>query len=195
MQTIMRNFGATLGVVGIVLLSACTSTDSTLNGADQGAYNTRGVSDTFGYNPDGSINGGAGNNGNTAGLTGSNGFASNNGIVGGPSASQASRIVYFDFNSAQVRQDSRAIVEAHARYLMQHPGNVAYLEGHADERGTREYNVALGERRNNTVRQLMSVFGVNPQQIRTISYGEERPLVLGSDEASYAQNRRVEIAY
>jgi peptidoglycan-associated lipoprotein len=107
----------------------------------------------------------------------------------------ADRVVYFDFDSAEIRADSRPVVEAQARYLAGNPSAATVLEGHADERGTREYNIALGERRANTVRQLMTAFGVSPQQIRTLSYGEERPAVDGGDEASYAQNRRVEIVY
>jgi peptidoglycan-associated lipoprotein len=170
----------------VVLLSACTTTDSVVTDSqsqpDQsgGAYDTRGVSDTYGYNPDG---------------TPISGQPSGGQIVGGPSAGQASRIVYFDFDSAQVRADSRPIVQAHANYLVANPGALAYLEGHADESGTREYNVGLGDRRNSTVRQLMIAMGVSPQQIQTISYGEERPVATGRDDASYDQNRRVEIAY
>ncbi|MCP5419351.1 MAG: peptidoglycan-associated lipoprotein Pal [Gammaproteobacteria bacterium] len=105
------------------------------------------------------------------------------------------RVVYFDFDSADIRSDSRPIVEVQARYLIKNPAAATVLEGHADERGTREYNIALGERRANAVRQLMIAYGVSPQQIRTLSYGEERPAVDGHDESAYALNRRVEIVY
>jgi len=116
-------------------------------------------------------------------------------VIGGPDAPQTSRIVYFDFDSTEIRADSRPIVEAHARYLLDNPGAATVLEGHTDERGTREYNIGLGERRAEAVRRLMSAYGVAPSQIRTVSYGEESPASFGQDEIQYAQNRRVEIVY
>lgn len=105
------------------------------------------------------------------------------------------RVIYFDFDSSEVKPEYRPIIEAHARFLQENPNVVSILEGHADEQGSREYNVALGNRRAETVRQLMSLYGITLQQLHTLSYGEERPAVAGSDEASYAQNRRVEIVY
>ncbi|HRX71697.1 MAG TPA: peptidoglycan-associated lipoprotein Pal [Candidatus Competibacteraceae bacterium] len=113
----------------------------------------------------------------------------------GGSMVSADRIVYFDFDSANVRSDSQAIIESNANYLRGNPRIITQLEGHTDERGSREYNIALGERRANAVRQVMSAMGVSPQQIRVVSYGEERPAASGSDEQSYALNRRVEIVY
>lgn len=115
--------------------------------------------------------------------------------IGGPEASAAQRVVYFDFDSAEIRADSRLVVEANARYLTSNPGAATVLEGHTDERGSREYNIGLGERRAEAVRQLMIALGVSAQQLRTVSYGEERPAMAGHDEAGYAQNRRVEITY
>lgn len=116
-------------------------------------------------------------------------------VTGGPSASIEERVVYFDFDSADIHADSRDVVEANARYLLENPSATIVLEGHADERGTREYNIALGERRAESVRRLMVAYGVAPQQIRIVSYGEERPAVAGYDESSYTLNRRVEIVY
>ncbi len=116
--------------------------------------------------------------------------------AGGPGAvGGGQNVVYFDFDSAEVRPDYRPVVENHARYLVAHPTESVILDGHTDERGTREYNIGLGERRGESVRQLMSVYGVAPQQVRVVSYGEERPAVAGSDEGAYLQNRRVEITY
>jgi len=94
-----------------------------------------------------------------------------------------------------VKQDGFADLEAHARYLAQHPSASVRLEGHADERGTREYNIALGERRAKAVERLLIVNGASTSQVETISYGEEKPAVLGSGEQSWAQNRRVELIY
>ena len=101
--------------------------------------------------------------------------------------------VYFEFDSSAVSPDSREVIEAHAQYLLDNPGINVVLEGHADERGTREYNLALGERRGNAVADIITAYGVGLNRIEVISYGEERPEALGSDEAAWAQNRRVVI--
>ncbi|MCC6134539.1 MAG: peptidoglycan-associated lipoprotein Pal [Candidatus Contendobacter sp.] len=116
-------------------------------------------------------------------------------VAGGGSMVPADRIVYFSFDSAEVLPESRTIIEANARKLTGNQRTITQLEGHTDERGSREYNIALGERRANAVRQAMIAMGVAPQQIRIVSYGEERPAATGPDEQSYALNRRVEILY
>lgn len=105
------------------------------------------------------------------------------------------RIVYFDFDSDRLRQESYAVVSAHAAELRNNPSRGIILEGHTDDRGSREYNIGLGERRAKSVSSLMVSEGVSPNQIRVVSYGKERPAVGGSDEGSRAQNRRVEIIY
>ncbi len=112
-----------------------------------------------------------------------------------PSSLLSTRVVYFDYDVSDVRPDERAIVEAHGSYLASNPDASVTLEGHADERGSREYNIALGERRGNSVRQLMTLLGASAAQIRVVSYGEERPAVEGHDESAWSQNRRVEIIY
>jgi peptidoglycan-associated lipoprotein len=117
-------------------------------------------------------------------------------VGGRPGATGANRnIVYFDFDSVTVRSDSRPVIEAQARFLTSNPSTPVILEGHTDERGTREYNIALGDRRAHSVRQLLIASGVSPRQLQTVSYGEERPAALGRDETSYARNRRVEFSY
>ena len=114
----------------------------------------------------------------------------------GPSGELLSkRIVYFDFDSSAIRADSRSVVDAHARYLSSNPAQKVRVEGHADERGSREYNIGLGERRGQSVRQALLLQGVSEAQMTTVSYGEERPAAAGSDEQAYALNRRVEIIY
>lgn len=105
------------------------------------------------------------------------------------------RTIYFEYDSSEIQFDYRSIIEAHANYLVANPNTVITLEGHADERGSREYNLALGERRALTVRQQMVILGVDSSQIRTVSYGEERPALDGHDESSWSKNRRVEIIY
>ncbi len=112
-----------------------------------------------------------------------------------PDSLLAKRTVYFDYDESVILDQDRAILEAHAQYLSQNPGAAVTLEGHTDERGTREYNLALGERRAVSVRQYMSLLGGSGQQLRTVSYGEEQPAAMGHNEEAWAQNRRVEIIY
>lgn len=123
------------------------------------------------------------------------GQAVTGGGMGGGGMASADRIVYFSYDSADILPESQAIIESNARSLTKNPQMVTQLEGHTDERGSREYNIALGERRANAVRQTMIAMGVSPQQIRVVSFGEERPAAGGHDERSYAMNRRVEIIY
>ena len=105
------------------------------------------------------------------------------------------RIVYFEYNSSLLTLEAETVVQAHAQYLVSNPGIQIILEGHADERGTREYNLALGEDRAKSVANVLEVRGVGSGRIQIVSYGEERPVALGSDEAAWALNRRVEILY
>jgi peptidoglycan-associated lipoprotein len=104
-------------------------------------------------------------------------------------------IVYFEFDSSEIQSDFNAMLAAHGRYLAAHPEDSVRLEGHADERGTREYNIGLGERRAQAVRQILLLQGASASQLSTVSYGEERPVAFGSDEESYRLNRRVELVY
>jgi len=103
--------------------------------------------------------------------------------------------VYFDFDSSQVRADYLDVVNAHGMYLASNPNVNVTVEGHCDERGSREYNIALGERRANSVKQVLQSQGASANQIVTISYGEERPAVRGSGESVWSQNRRAEFVY
>ena len=112
-----------------------------------------------------------------------------------PSSLLSRRTVYFEFDSAEIGGEAREIIEAHAGYLSVNPGATVTLEGHADERGTREYNLALGERRGESVRRLMTLLGASSPQLTVVSYGEERPAVDGHDESAWRFNRRVEIVY
>ena len=112
-----------------------------------------------------------------------------------PAGVLAARTIYFEFDSSEVPESERTTIEAHARYLSEHFGALITLEGHADERGSREYNIALGERRADAVRQLMTLLGATNPQIRAISYGEERSATDGHDESAWQLNRRVEILY
>ena len=112
-----------------------------------------------------------------------------------PSSPLSTRIIYFEYDSFQVAPEYRSVLQAHAGYLAENPNLVVTLEGHADERGSREYNLALGEKRALEVRRQAVLLGANATQVRTFSYGEEKPLVEGQDDRAYAENRRVEIVY
>lgn len=112
-----------------------------------------------------------------------------------PQSALSIRIIYFEYNSNEIRSEYRSTIEAHAAYLSQNPSTTITLEGHADERGSREYNLALGESRAQKVKQRMLILGTSSSQIRLVSYGEERPAIDGYDESSWQQNRRVELLY
>ncbi len=116
-------------------------------------------------------------------------------VVGGPKASAKDRIIYFAYDSSQIDARAKAIVNQHATYLKNRPSIRILLEGHTDSRGSREYNIALGERRAISVSKQFKALGVNPRQIRVISYGEENPAVRGYNADAYKRNRRVVIQY
>lgn len=105
------------------------------------------------------------------------------------------RVIYFAYDSSLLSPEAEAVLEAHARHLQSAPDVQIILEGHADERGTREYNLALAEDRAQSVANLMQALGIGAERIQTISYGEERPVALGHDESAWSLNRRVEILY
>ena len=103
--------------------------------------------------------------------------------------------IYFDYDSYIVKPQFQSVIESHAQYLKANSRAKVSLEGHTDERGSREYNLALGQKRADAVRQSLTWLGVNVSQIESVSFGEEKPEVLGSDEAAYEKNRRVEFFY
>lgn len=112
-----------------------------------------------------------------------------------PDSLLSERVIYFEFDSADIREEDYEIVEAHGEYLVENPGARIILEGHTDERGSREYNIRLGERRAQSVQEALAAMGVADDQMEVTSYGEERPAVTGSDEEAWARNRRVEFVY
>jgi peptidoglycan-associated lipoprotein len=123
----------------------------------------------------------------------------NNGTgVSGSSMSDVANlqtVFYFDFDKSVVRANGFGDLEKHAAYLAANPSAQVVLEGHADERGTREYNMALGERRAKAVSRFLQVNGASGSQIEAVSFGEEKPQILGHSESSWSQNRRVELKY
>jgi peptidoglycan-associated lipoprotein len=105
------------------------------------------------------------------------------------------RIVYFDYDSYVVKPQFQSLIDGHARFLKANGGRRISIEGHTDERGGREYNLALGQRRSEAVRRSLVLLGVADNQIEAVSFGKEKPAAPGSDEAAWAQNRRAEIVY
>lgn len=130
--------------------------------------------------------GAKGGAGQTAPMTGS-------GIVKGSKEDFVANVgdrVFFDFDKSTLRADAKATLDKQAAWLKAYPNYSMTIEGHADERGTREYNLALGEKRANSVAQYLKAAGVAAARVKTVSYGKERPVALGSNEAAWSQNRR-----
>ncbi len=112
-----------------------------------------------------------------------------------PNSPLAQRVIYFAFDSSEVAEQDRPLIEAHAAFLAANPTVKVTLEGHTDERGSREYNIGLGDRRAQAIRRMLEFQGVSPNQITVVSYGEEKPAVDGHDESAWSMNRRVELVY
>lgn len=106
-----------------------------------------------------------------------------------------SRVAYFDFDQTTIKSEAMEMLQCHGKWLASNPGARISLEGHADERGTPEYNLGLGERRGNAVRDLLLANGGRAEQVTVVSYGEERPVCTDSDESCWSKNRRAEIVY
>lgn len=117
------------------------------------------------------------------------------GGAGAGGAATADTIIYFDFDRSELRAEYGPVIARHARRLAANPSLKVRLEGNTDERGSREYNIALGERRAQSVRRALQLQGASESQLSTVSYGEERPAAEGSDEGAYSRNRRVEILF
>lgn len=107
----------------------------------------------------------------------------------------AKRSVYFDLDSFEVKPEYRSLVEAHAAFLRKNPGRKVVVEGNTDERGSREYNLSLGQKRAETVKKMLQLLGVPESQLEAVSFGEEKPKAPGKDDAAYAENRRSDLSY
>ena len=164
------------------ILGACASTSETSDSASVEDRSSTGSSSESASSSTRAF--GAGNN-----------TSSSLSALDDPASPLSVRVIYFEYDSSEVLPAYREVLEAHSNYLTQNPNISMSLEGHADERGSREYNLALGERRSQSTKRLMMLLGPASSQIRTTSYGEERPVADGHDEQSWSQNRRVEIIY
>jgi peptidoglycan-associated lipoprotein len=131
------------------------------------------------------------------GVTGSNttGTAGSANALRDPNNILSRRAVYFDFDSFVVKDEYKPLVEAHARYLQQNRTARMTVQGNTDERGSREYNIALGQKRAEAVKRMMTLLGAQDQQVETVSFGKEKPRNQGHDEGSWAENRRDDVVY
>lgn len=178
-------------VFSAVFLAACSDDeeDTSLTDGTQNAASGINDASTSGLN-------------NASGLSGSEMAGSdmypNAGIgpeFSDPNNPLSKSTIYFMLDSSQVQDEFVPVIAAHAQYLVAHPSQHVVLEGHADERGSPEYNIALGEQRAKSVANMLKVQGVSESQLDLVSYGEEKPAAFGSDEASWERNRRVEVRY
>jgi peptidoglycan-associated lipoprotein len=176
--------------ISALFLSACgdEEKDASLTDGTQNA--TSGINDaaTNGFNGNSGMNG--------SGMSGDGDYASTLGPeFNDPNNPLSKRTIYFMLDSSEVMPDFIPVIAAHAQYLVANPGQKITLEGNTDERGSPEYNIALGEQRAKSVASMMKVQGVSENQLNVVSYGEEKPAAFGSDESAWEKNRRVEIAY
>ncbi len=164
-----------------VLLSGCPKKPTTVPESDAQATEPAG-GDTSGV--------GEGQVGDARDLPGA---GASTDVAGAPAG--VATVIYFEFDRSDVRPEFAALISAHAKHLAGAAATRIRVEGHTDERGSREYNIALGERRSQAVRRALMLQGAGDSQLTTVSYGEERPAAEGSEEAAYEKNRRVELVY
>ena len=179
----MKN--ALIGIAMIFLLAACASTDPVATTKVEDRTPTTGTGGSTTSTPTTGTT-------QTTPITGTQSRADD---LRNPNSILSKRVIYFDYDTDAVKSEFASLIQAHANFLAQNRNRRVRLEGHADERGSREYNMALGQRRAIAVRNATSVLGVGNDRIETISFGEDKPKTSGHDEASWAQNRRVEIVY
>ncbi|MGY6276457.1 peptidoglycan-associated lipoprotein Pal [Methylomonas sp. MgM2] len=176
-----------------ILLAGCSSTEEEGSLADSSQSATD--ASTSGYN-DGSMAGSQFGSGDGYNTGSSYGSGSNLGPeFSDPNNPLSKQTIYFELDSSQVKPEFVPVVAAHAKYLASHPNQHVILAGHADERGSSEYNIALGEQRAKSVESMMRAQGVSSAQLEIVSYGEEKPAVSGHDESAWQMNRRVEVGY
>jgi peptidoglycan-associated lipoprotein len=185
--------------ISTLLLSACSDEDEKDTSLTDGSQNAgSGINDasTSGLNKGSGMDGSEMSGSGANGMSGNGDYASTLGPeFNDPNNPLSKRTVYFMLDSSEVMPDFIPVIAAHAQYLVANPGQKITLEGNGDERGSREYNIALGEQRAKSVASKMKVQGVSENQLQIVSYGEEKPAAFGSDEAAWEKNRRVEIVY
>lgn len=176
------------------LLAGCASTTSSTDGGPMDSEGGTGYEMDDGTGTDGYTRGIGGGDGISGGAYDGDGDAAARGDRNA-TAPPAETVLYFDYDSSSVRAEYAEVLAEHSRYIMGRGVISVRLEGHADERGSREYNIGLGERRAQAVRQALLSLGVPAARLQTVSFGEERPVAFSHDEAAWSANRRVEIVY
>ena len=165
------------------LLAACGTTPTTDSGAPVEDRNV------------GSGTSGAATSGSTTGNVAGTATGSQANRLRDPNSILSKRSVYFDFDSYAVKDDYKPLIDAHARYLQGDKGGRMTIQGNTDERGSREYNIALGQRRADAVKKMMMLFGATDSQIDTVSFGKEKPRNPGHDEGAWTENRHDDVVY
>lgn len=194
----MRSFTSLRGLaacLSLAFLAGCASTsgtslydeDATSSGSYQGAYSEMDNGVT--------VTGLSGNRIQSSRLSGKQFSSEREARRYHDQHAPEHRTIYFDFDSQQIREEFAEILYEHANYLQDNPDAIVMLQGHTDDRGTREYNLALGERRGNSVRNFLMILETPKEQLEVVSYGEERPAARGKNEDAYSKNRRVIIKY
>ena len=192
MTKFLKTFILLIMITPLLLLTACSSTSednkAPVEDRTGGVIDTQNgdgyEGQTGGYNDSGMGDGSA-----------MNGQSYSGDPLSDPNSPLSIRTIYFDYDSAQISTEGQSALNAHAEYLSLHPDRVITIEGHTDERGTREYNLALGERRAQAVADFLMASGVPAQQMQVTSYGEEKPVALDHNESAWQLNRRVELIY
>jgi peptidoglycan-associated lipoprotein len=167
----------------VAFVAGCSTTPTTAPVEDKSATTTPGTTPTPGAATSGTTTSGV-----TGTSTGANPLKDPNNIL-------SKRSIYFEYDSFTIADKYKPIVEAHAKYLAANRNARVTLQGHADERGSREYNIALGQKRSDAVKRSVTILGVQETIVETVSFGKEKPKNLGHDEAAWAENRRVDIIY
>jgi peptidoglycan-associated lipoprotein len=181
----MRNY-LLIGLIAAAL-AGCSSTPTT-----EAPVDDRSATGATAGSAGGAQTGGAAGGGVTGSQMGTGGSGN---PLRDPNNILSKRSVYFDYDSFVVKDEYRSLVEAHARYLQQNRNARATIQGNTDERGSREYNIALGQKRADSVKRMMTLLGATDNQIETVSFGKEKPKNPGHDEAAWAENRRDDILY
>jgi peptidoglycan-associated lipoprotein len=184
LESVMRKTVTVILLATLMMLGACAHKQAKDTGAASAEVPAAGAQVS-----------GAGANGVASGTGPSTAAGAGDDVAGPQEGILAQRVIYFAFDSSEISGDGTALIAAHAHYLVAHANLHVRLEGNTDERGSREYNIGLGERRAQAVRRAMLLQGVAESQLATVSYGAERPAVDGHDEQAWAKNRRVMINY
>ena len=200
----MKAMQLVLGLTLAAALAACSSTGGSAGaGANSGANGANGMNGANGANGqfDPSVSGynrngvGSGGVGGADGSASGAGYGANGNPLKDPKNILSKRSVYFDFDSSAVKGEYKPVVEAHAGFLKKNPQRKAQIQGNTDVQGSREYNLALGQRRAESVKSMMRVLGVPEAQLEAVSYGKEKPRATGMTDADHAENRRADVAY